>query len=296
MSPCSSTNLAAARTASCSTGRHRRREVEPPAPRPSAIAGLVARRRRGPRRRRGRPGSRRCDRSSGGARRSSRRPRRASGSGPSRRSRGGRCRGAAGAQGTAAAAGMRASVSVSSGPMWTNCDDVQQAVQPSHGTADATFRQRGLGASRPARRRSSPRAAAGPADQSRRRRPSLLHADQKATRDLRRLSAAKYLVREGVGRASAYRPDFSLHAGFGVDGPQVAPWRPRAGRRAHRWRLVRDDGAVPARFPVGRSWAGGRFSARHSAIYWSSASGSVVTEPVDGPSLGAATSVCATSR
>jgi len=29
---------------------------------------------------------------------------------------------------------MRASVAVSSGPMCTNCDDVQHAVQPSHGT------------------------------------------------------------------------------------------------------------------------------------------------------------------
>src|SRR2546426_5820693 len=26
-------------------------------------------------------------------------------------------------------------VSVSSGPMWMNCDEVQQAVQPSHGTS-----------------------------------------------------------------------------------------------------------------------------------------------------------------
>ena len=31
---------------------------------------------------------------------------------------------------------MWASVSVSSGPMWTNCDDVQQAVQPPHGTSE----------------------------------------------------------------------------------------------------------------------------------------------------------------
>jgi hypothetical protein len=30
---------------------------------------------------------------------------------------------------------MRASVSVSSGAMWTNCDDAQHAVQPSHGTS-----------------------------------------------------------------------------------------------------------------------------------------------------------------
>ena len=32
--------------------------------------------------------------------------------------------------------GDAASVSVSSGPMWMNCDDVQQAVQPPHGTSD----------------------------------------------------------------------------------------------------------------------------------------------------------------
>ena len=30
---------------------------------------------------------------------------------------------------------MCESVSVSSGPMWTNCDDVQHAVQPWHGTS-----------------------------------------------------------------------------------------------------------------------------------------------------------------
>lgn len=33
--------------------------------------------------------------------------------------------------------GIRASVSVSSGSMWTNCDEVQHAVQPAHGTSDA---------------------------------------------------------------------------------------------------------------------------------------------------------------
>jgi hypothetical protein len=32
---------------------------------------------------------------------------------------------------------MCASVSTSSGAMWTNCDDVQHAVHPSHGTSDA---------------------------------------------------------------------------------------------------------------------------------------------------------------
>ena len=32
---------------------------------------------------------------------------------------------------------MWASVSVSSGAMWTNWDDVQQAVQPAHGTSES---------------------------------------------------------------------------------------------------------------------------------------------------------------
>jgi hypothetical protein len=32
---------------------------------------------------------------------------------------------------------MRASVAVSSGAMWTNCDDVQHAVQDPHGTAES---------------------------------------------------------------------------------------------------------------------------------------------------------------
>lgn len=37
---------------------------------------------------------------------------------------------------------MRESVSVSSGPMWMNCDEVQQAVQSPHGTSDPRFPRR----------------------------------------------------------------------------------------------------------------------------------------------------------
>ena len=34
---------------------------------------------------------------------------------------------------------MWASVSDSSGPTWMNCDEVQQAVQPSHGNVGSVF-------------------------------------------------------------------------------------------------------------------------------------------------------------
>ena len=38
---------------------------------------------------------------------------------------------------------MRARVSASSGPMWMNCDDVQQAVHPPHGTSAAVLATEG---------------------------------------------------------------------------------------------------------------------------------------------------------
>ena len=86
-------------------------------------------------RRPGRPGSRRCGTSAGGARRSSTGRRPASGSGPARRSRAARGPGGRRGAGNSSSGGMWASVSASSGSMWTNCDDVQQAVQPPHGTS-----------------------------------------------------------------------------------------------------------------------------------------------------------------
>ena len=126
-------NAVAARTASCSAtsvsegyvNRHRRTR--------SAISDLSRRRvrRRPPETR----GSRRCGTCGDDARRSNTRRRSASGSDRARRTRARSCpRGIRGA-GNNSSDGMCAIVSTSSGAMWTNCDEVQHAVQPSHGTS-----------------------------------------------------------------------------------------------------------------------------------------------------------------